>query len=398
MKVFITLIVLLAVAGFGGKFYLEKKYESELDKAIAFTGAFANIGYEKVEIGFDSSIAVTGIRITPAQYDDTITIDSLIFSSSDPMMPIKGGDIFKDGEFPESFEVKLKRLAFDARSFDKLNKEPECRSATGALKYSNAGYERYDGDMRFKMDFSNVYASKIIIDAFDQAATTEIEITMDASEVVNSVTLNEPLPITDILVATELNQNAASSFADYCAGLFKVSADSYLDKVVGSKKFSENTLGVDLGPDFRKAMSKYMRGGSRFVLQATPSDSLKDISKARFFKPNDVINLLNATLSLDGVKVPMKVPELTAAEQKAVDEKDKAKGPKKKIYVSVPAVRAREYIGNRVRIKRKGDKPSIKGRMSGFEKNRIAVDVYRHAGEMTLNVPVNDVSKFEVLQ
>jgi len=398
MKALLTIIVLLAAGGFGGKYYLEKKYERELDKAIAFAGAFANIRYEKIEIGFDSSIAIKDLRVTPAGYDDTITMESIMFKSSDPMMPVKGGDIFKDGDFPEAFEVKVKRLGLDARSLDALNKEPECRSLSGTMKYSNAGYDRLDADMRFKMDFTNVYDSKVFIDMFDQASTTTVELTLDASQVANVVTGNEPVPITEVIFATELNEGAAQNFTDYCASLFKVSADTYLDKVVNSTKFSENSFGVDLGPDLRKALTKYMRGGSRFVVESRPSEQLKNIAQAQFFKANDVLGWLNMTVSLDGVKIPVEIPELTAQEQAELDAKDSAPVVKKREYVAVPAVRARGYVGRKVRIKRKGDKPTIKGRMSGFEKNRIAVDVYRHAGEMTLNVPVTDVAKFEVLE
>ena len=155
---------------------------------------------------------------------------------------------------------------------------------------------------------------------------------------------------------------------------------------------------MDLGPDFRQAMAKYMRGGARFVVESKPSEQLKNLSRAQFFKPNDVLGWLNMTVSLEGVEIPVEIPEISAAEQAAIDEKKRAPAVKKKEYYAVSAVRARDYIGRKVRIKRKGDKPTIKGRMSGFEDNRIAVDVYRHAGEMTLNVPITDVAKFEVLQ
>ena len=401
MKTLLILIVLVAAAGFGGKLYLEHKYESELDKAISFatySGAISNIRYDKVEIGFDSSISVKGLRVTPAGYDDTITIDTLTFSSSDPMMPLKGGDIFKNGEFPEEFETKIKRINFDLRSFDKLNKTPECRSLTGAMKYSNAGYDRYDGDMRFKMDFRDVYNSKVYVDIFDQVSTTEIELTMDASKVARAVTRQDSLPINELLLATELNQDAAANIVDYCAGSFEVTSDAYIDKVVSSKKFTENTFGVDLGPDFRQALAKYMRGGSRIVVDSKPSDKLKNLSQAKFFKPNDVLGWLNMTVSLEGEEIPVEIPEITAAEQAVIDEKKKGPVVKKREYVAVSAARARDYVGRKVRIKRKGDKPTVKGRMSGFQNNRIAVEIYRHAGEMTLNIKLSDVSTLEVLQ
>lgn len=398
MKALLILIVLVVVGGFGGKFFLEKRYEDQLDNAIAYAGSFARVRYENINIGFDGSIEIRDLRITPAQYDDTITVDSIVVNSSDPMMPIRGADIFKDGEFPDMFEVKVKRLALDARRLDKLNQYPECRSLFGAIKYSNAGYDRYDGDLRFKMDFSNVYESKVYVDAFDQASTTTIEISMDASQVVDVFTQNEPVPVTEIIYAAELNEDAAQGFTDYCANLFKVSTETYLNKVVASSKFSENSFGVDLGPDLRQALAKFMRGGSRFEIESRPSEQLKNLSQAEFFKPNDVLGWMNMTVLLDGETIPVKIPELTAAEQDALDKKNSPPVVKKKEYVAVPAIRSADFIGRKVRIKRTGDKAMIKGRMSGFNDNRIAVDVYRHAGEMTLNVPLSDVAKFEVLE
>jgi len=379
---------------------LEKKYESEIDKALVSAQAFADISYDKVNIGTDSSITISDVRISPKGYNDTISLGSVFVKSSDVLMPIKGANTFKGGKFPDSLEVKLTHLAFDTRAFDQLNTESECRSLLGTLKYSNAGFSRMDADLRINVDLSNPSSSKIYIDMFDQASTTTIEAGLDVNSLGSTIALDEPFPLGDLQFTSELNEEAANSFTNYCSGLFKVSQETYIDKIVSSTKYSENTFGADLGRGIRNALAQYLRGGSRLVVQIRPEEDLTNPSQAASMKFNEIMQAMNLVVSLDGQKVQLEIPELTVAEEEAIAiaEQESAAAIPEKEFVVVPAARAREYIGSKIKIKRKGGKPSIKGRMTGFEKNRIAVEVYRHAGEMTLNVAVSDISKFEVFK
>lgn len=398
MKKIIIILVLLGLAVFAGKLYIENQYETELNNAIAMAGAFADIRYEKVEIGFDSSITIKDIKITPTDFGDTVAIRSIRFNSSDPLFPIKGSKVFEQGKFPAQFSVDVKGFDVDAALIDKANEGKECRSMQSAVRYTAAGLDRINSDMRFEMDFRDPSSSGGSIRILDQLSTSTIELDMDATQL-TGIALGGDIPITKIELTTELDADLAKELTAYCAEVYKVTPETYLNKVVASAKFSQNTFGADLGPDMNKSVVNFMQGGKRFSFRARPTEKFGGIQSIANLRPDQILSRLNLSVSLDGLRVPLTIARETVEEkqERADEENDVIKEKnRQRRYVKVNLGTASQYVGQRIRISRKGDKKRIKGRMSGFNDNRVAVEVYRHGGEMTLNVSVDEIRKFEV--
>lgn len=403
MKKVIIILVLLGLAAFGVKLFLENKYESEIDKLLSMMGASGMVRYENVEIGFDSSISINGIKINAPGFDDTIGVRSIKFNSSDPMFPFKGPKIFEKGKYPEQFSVGIKGVDADAALVDKANEEAygeKCRSGLTVNRYTAVGLNRVNTDAFFEMDFRDPTSSGGSVRIFDQLSSATVELEMDAT-LFAGVALGGDVPITKIELTTELDADLAKDLVAYCAEEFKVTPEVFLSKVVGSPKFAQNTFGADLGEDMHKAMIEYMKGGKRFSFRARPTEKLGSYQYIVNLRPDQILSRLNLSVSLDGLRVPTVIARETVEEkQERIDE---AKGivaekNKQRKYVDVKVSSAREYIGQRIQINRKGDKKRIRGRMSGFNDNRVAVEVYRHGGEMTLNVPVNEIRTFKVLR
>lgn len=398
MKKIIIALVLMGLAAFGLKLFLENKYSSELDKAINMARPFVDIRYEKVEIGFDSSISIKNLKITAPDFDDTVGVRLIRLNSSDSLFPFKGLDIFKDNSFPEQFSIDINGIDIDAELIDKANEGKECRSVQSVMRYTAAGLDRINSNMRFELNFRDPSSSSGNIRILDQLSTTTIELEMDATQVA-SVALGGDFPIKRIELTTELDPDLAKELNDYCAEVFKVPTETFLSKVVGSEKFSQNSFGADLGTDMHKAVIEYIQGGKRFSFRARPSETLGNISSIADLRPNQILNRLNLSVSLDGLRVPLVIARETVEEkQERVDERENLaeQRNKRRSYVGVDLGTAKEYIGKRIRLVRKGDKSSIKGRMTGFQDDRVSLEVYRHGGEMTLNIITSDIEAFEV--
>jgi len=58
-KLFILLLLTAAIV-FGGKFYVERQYEKELDKLIRLAKPYVDLRYKNVSIGFDGSLSLHG--------------------------------------------------------------------------------------------------------------------------------------------------------------------------------------------------------------------------------------------------------------------------------------------------------------------------------------------------
>jgi hypothetical protein len=408
MRNLVVLILVLVGAAFVAKVVVEKRYESKLDEAIAFTRGFVDIRYDDIKIGFDGSIAINGLSITPDGRDESVSVASITAKSSDRMFPVKGIEVFEDGNFPETFEVDVRQFSApieilendgaDGTYFDFLSKGEECRSFTSSFNYSKAGYSRIDTDIRVAFDFSDVYNSVVRFEQFDQTASSTVEWIFNASEVERVFTRqSDQLPVDDIRFTYELEPAAAERFVAQCAKVFSVTPEVYLEKVVGSAKYSQNSFGADLGPEMRAALVKFMQGGSQFSVTSKPGPQLKKFEQLQFYKAKDILRWMNLTVSLDGEKIPLTASVLaddSNAENGGIDAAQKSK-PK---YFSASASKANSYIGRWVRIKRSGQRKSLEGELTGIDDdNRLMVEMYRHGGLMTLTVGIEEIKQFQVL-
>ncbi len=408
MKNLVIVLLLLAGVAFGGKFVIEKRYESKLDDAIAMARGFAEISYDNVKIDLDGSISLNGLSVLPAAFEQSIDFGRIRAISSDRLMAVNNFSAFDSGKFPERFELSFDRMSLPVEEFEKLPAEQlwgpggakECRSLMTSYNYSSAGYSRIDADLRMAIDFSDIYNAVANVDIFDQTSSTSLEWVVDASQVKSVATgRSNQLPISEINASFSIEPDAAERFNQQCADHFKVTPDVFLEKVAGSTKYSENSFGVDLGPKMRDALVKFMRGGSEFSLKSKPSSQLKKMEQLKFYKTKDILRWMNLTIELDGESLPLTESVLEAEEQ-ALEKKKQAqqKAEVKPTYTIVSASSVERYIGRWVRITRTNSRKSIEGKLSGINAdNRLMIDMFQHGGLMTQTVVRSEIKRIEVL-
>lgn len=408
MKNLVVVLLLLAGVAFGGKFVIEKRYESKLDEAIGMARGFAEITYDGVKIDLDGSIALNGLSVKPAGFEQSIDFGRIRAISSDRLMAVNNFSAFDSGKFPERFELSFDRMSLPIEEIEKLPSDQlwglsgakECRSLMTSYNYSSAGYSRIDADLRMAVDFSDIYNAVVNIDIFDQTSSTTLEWVVDASQVKSVATgRSTQLPISEINANFSIEPDAAERFNKQCADHFKVTPDVFLEKVAGSTKYSENSFGVDLGPKMREALVKFMRGGSEFSIKSRPSSQLKKMEQLKFYKTKDILRWMNLTLELDGESLPLTESVLVAEEQ--AEEKKKQEQQKteaKPTYTIVSASRAEQYIGRWVRITRTNARKPLEGKLSGVSpSNRLMIDMFKHGGLTTQTVGRDEIKRIEVL-
>ena len=399
MKKIVILLVLIGLAAFGVKSYLEHKYESEINKALIMAGASRFISYEKVDIGFDSSISIQGVKVTPPDLGDTVGIRVIRFASSDSLFPFKGPKIFAKGTFPKQFSVDIKGVDVGAAVLEQAVDGVDggqCQSANSMYRYTAVGLDRIKMDTFFEMDFRDPSLSNVRIRFRDPLSSSDISLEVDATKLA-SVALGGDIPITKIEVTSELNADYANEITAYCAGVFKLTPDVFLQKVVASARFSQKTFGADLGRDMSEAIVKYMQGGQRISVRARPTETLGSIEKIVNLRPNQILNRLNLSASLDGVRVPLMIASQAVEEvSQSAEDEEKGVDDQERKYVGVSLSVASKYLGHRVRVSRVDDKKSIKGYLVSVNEEHIAIKAFRYGGQMTLNVPIEDILKFDV--
>lgn len=411
------IVFLLALAGavFGGKHYLERQYEKELDKFLRLGSGTVFMQYADVEIGLNG-ISVRDFSITPAGTNEPVLIENIRFTASDPLFPLKGPKVFAKGKFPAKFGVKADNIGVSASLIETIPSDQHCKSVQALILYSEIGIDRVTGDLNVRFDFSDPQQSAMSIAGYDQALFTELELSFDASAVNSSSFANSPLPLTDLRLVTEMEKSYADPLVEYCAGKFNVSKDDFLNRIVASKKFAQNSFGTDLGAEFGQAFAGYVAGNSRLTIQSKPSDQLKRISDLGQYDPAYIARLLNLSASFNGDDVAIELAKPAAdseteiaseaakqftalLEGKPFDADAEAESVVvKKTYQQAPVIRAQDYLDRPIRIVRTGLKSAMKGRLIAVNNGALEVLIFRHSGEIVYKVPFSEVSKFEVLR
>lgn len=400
IKNLFLLVVVCAAVLFGGKYYIEQRYEKEIDKAVRLYGV--PVSYKDVKLDFDGSLALNGLKMTMPDRSDDIRYGQIKLSSSDRFAFVKGSNMFKKGKFPEDISIKINDMQFSSDLIDYGPKSKHCRSIETTLMYSILGQERVYADMDVSIDRSDPYNSVIDIYYSDPTGTFDLQFVLDIEGVLQAAQGGSDAAFEEVTFKSELDPAVSETVVAYCADLFKISGDEFLEKVVGSSKYSSNSFGVDLGPAFREALTKYMRGGVAANVRSEPSNQLstkqlvklaENDFKSDFFKPRDVLRWLNLSVFIDGNLVPT-----TIVEEKIVEKKsDKKPARRLAKYESVSVGQVARYVDHDVRVSRtKGRKP-IRGRLLSAKNGLLAIESYRFSGVMTLKVAVGDVSKLEVL-
>ena len=75
-NLFLLLVVCAAVL-FGGKYYIENRYEKEIDKAVRTYGV--PVSYKNVELDFDGSLSLNGLKMTMPERSPRVTSLTSVF-------------------------------------------------------------------------------------------------------------------------------------------------------------------------------------------------------------------------------------------------------------------------------------------------------------------------------
>ena len=426
----------MAAVVVGAKFYIESKYKEELDKGISSAKLFADISYDDLSLGFDGSLDLQGLRVTPNGSYDTVSVKSLRLEGLDFSFHINGKSRLEKGDIPPRLSFVLDQLKFPTVMYEELVQEEECKSITGLIRYSAAGFDEIVMNARLNLNISDPLSAFLDFRGDDQISSSSFSMYFDAKQANPLTIATQGPPIQSMSYELYLEEQAAQSMLDYCAKLFKLSPELYIDKVVNSKRFMVNSFQTDLGTKAQTAMVDFLKGGKSVSISSSPSSRLMNPSFAANASPSQMLRMMNLTVELDGENVPINTLGFGGPQDDSLDEEEDAiadsetepeqvegfkrrdleellNAPdgtvqerarpqlvkkKKSRYSHVSLNDARDYIDEDIRILRTQDRSPIEGRLLGIEDNILSIEIFRYGGVMTYTVPYSDVVKMELKQ
>jgi len=429
MKKIVSIIILLAIAVIGSKFYLEYRYKSELDKAIRQVSAYAEVMYEDLEIGFDGTIKLVELRITPNSGFNTFSVKSVEVAGFGLMDHLNAKSRLAIGDLPPMVKLNVSQLKFPASVYEDLATRDHkvCRSFESSILYSLAGVEDVIYNATLEFDLLLPDEANINLTAFDQISNSSFSMSFNPLQANVGSALSGANPINSFEYTYSLDQIASTSIVSKCADVFKVSQDQFLNTVVGSNQYLVNSFGFNPGETAKNALGEFLRGGKTLSVRANPGQGL-NITTLNGATPVQIMRALGVSVSLEGDPVPIsyfnsgsQVSKLNdvgsrsdIAETegfKRRDLEDLLNGPddtvqrksksstsrrRKAQYDVASLVQVDEYVDREVRVSRTNDRSVIEGRLLDVEDKVLSIEMFRYGGTMIYTVPYEDVSRLEI--
>jgi len=425
MKKILVFALLCAALVVGAKFYLEHQYKKELDGALQTARLLAEVEYENLSVGFDGAVRLLNLRITPNSGFDTFKVNAITLSGLDLLFHLNGKSRLEKGEYPPRLNLDIDEVSFPVSVYEDHIGEQTCRSVSGTLLHSSAGFDQVMAKANIDIDLADPFAARVNVSVRDQVSRTNIEIDFNARQTNAAVLSSGEVPIQSMRYTFFLEEEAAKAMVDYCAKQFTVSPEAFLDKVVASEKFMTNSVAVDLGKEARQAMADFLQGGKEVEIRSTPSDRFKNLSFVSTSAPESIVSMLNLQMSVDGNAVPIRTfesaeNEADLADDQGVGELDfkqsdidklqsesatqsepseiRSRRKRKNRYRVATLNKVDEFIDRDIRVSRTNDRSAVEGRLLDSQDKVLSVEIFRHGGVMTFTVPFKDIAKFEVKQ
>lgn len=309
MKKLLIFLVVVAAIVFGGKFGLEKYYESKLDEAIAYAGAFASIDYNNVKIGTDGSISINNLSIRPRSIDTYVRLDKITLFSSDILLPINLTSFIKRNEFPDELGLRVENLDYEPSVFEAdIANNQQCRRLETTLISDVIGINRLNANIEMSLQM-NPDNAVLDFSSTDQIAMMNSKVTFDSSMLNQARQSSSSQPLDEVRLNYKLNEQVASKVINSCANQLAISTDDFLNTVVANPGFLRST-GLNFGVEANQALAEVMQGGKWLSIRSKPNSSLNNLNSLSFYQPKDIIRLLGLKVSLDSEEIELDFADL----------------------------------------------------------------------------------------
>ncbi len=216
-------------------------------------------------------------------------------------------------------------------------------------------------------------------------------------------------------VTYQIDPDFVTKAQQYCAAARELTVDAFIESMLNmDEKQLAQQLGFRPGPGLIAAIKSFIKNPNEVSFSIYPPEAI-DPASLSFYKPEDLPSVLNLELSVNGEPVTdlsFSVPEQTVKSESGLalqlpDAKTvfspgaRQPGKLKKPdptqeYVPTPIAQLRSYMDKNVRVYIDQENAVRKGVLMSVEKDQIVIKQRLYGGDMTVHVPLKQISKVEV--
>ena len=421
-KTVVGLVLFVAALMSGVTLYIRLQIKTALEDVITEMSPVAEVRYASVSVTLGGTIRVHNIEIRPRAFNDPLRIfnDPLRIEGIEVETPglwflLTGTRKLRDGELPEHLRATVRGLAFNldgpvAETFDRFF--AAAMQSSGVAPLSNCGDVRYFdlnafqrlGYQSFVFDISLGYR-------FEKGGgplriTTEWRMRDLAAATVNFEVAGASSNLTNVrgtparlraFNAVYQDLSVTDRSKRYCSRASGMTIEQYIESEMKRSDAEYRAhWGLIPGPGLRQAYREFLTKPGEVRVQITPSVEL-DIQTLQLFKPEDIVSMLNLSVSVNGKAVTdlsmMPVPSTPIS---AAPSAPATPASVTSEFRAVPTPDLAWHIGKTVRLHlthggtREGRLLQVLDGMARVERRLLG-------GTMALAIPLRQIERVEVL-
>ncbi len=435
---FMGLLIFTGALYGAAKGYIHYHVSSELDKIIPLASPFAEIRYQGIGSSYEGSITVENISVYPSDSNDEITIESAriagdglpflyrlmvgSFQNTPPekfRLSVKGFSIPLDGDLAASYINMLE----EAKQVSGVKDPDGCGVMTGlSLDLLGAlGFYSITMDAALDVDLDSATGRAETQLDFDLQGVGYSQINLLLSHLPQPgsamTEVRQPL-LSEMSVAYQIDSDFVVKARQYCAASRGLTVDAFIASMLNmDERQLAQQLGFIPGPGLIAAIKHFIKDPREVSFGIHPSEAI-DPATLSFYKPEEIPEILDLKLAINGEPVTdlsFSLPAQTAStgvhtsglasqlsDAKSAFSSDI--GAAKKLKRPIPAreylptkiAQLHNYMDKSVRIYVDQENAMRKGVLVSMTKDQITIKQRLSGGDMTVQVPLKQISRVEV--
>lgn len=417
-RLLLALLLLPIVIYLGLKFILYRNTKSSLEKITDMAAPFMSIRYDGIGSSLGGAVQIANVKIQPNHLNDVIRIKNIEIKTPGLGFLLAGKDKINEGDFPESLRLSLEGVAVDMdgpmmNMLDRLLETGAAEQsiahcggihALGPGLYRKLGYNTLVSDIRVGYELDKKTGRLHVRTEWN---TEEMSL-FNADFFFTSV----PASAKDVGQFSPRLTEAKVYYKDlaytdrlkrYCASASNISIEDYINAEVGQESSSfTQQWGIVPGAGLREAYRQFLIAPGEVRFEMRPSGGI-DPASMHLFRPEDLLGMLNPTLTVNGTPVtdlsfqlkPKPVAKAAENDQDA-DVASEHRAAQKSGYQMVRSAELPKYIGRSIRIREK--RGAIReGVLSEVTPTQVTLERRYGGGAVTFQVQIKQIEKVEVL-
>ncbi len=430
MKIVVALLIVLILIAGGVGGYLWYDTKQHVDQFIAIAKPFAEISYGGIEVSPAGSLGVSRLRIVPNTVNDVVTIGAIRLHAPNILALLETRWKLGRGELPGALSLSVREFEFplyggilgaslpssrQSKPFDDLDALGCGQVAHFAgTEWQEMGYDQFIGNVEigYRLDTArNTLAFQVDSNTRDWATMNMdmgFAIPGSARSIMELAAQAKPkLASLNITIQDDgFNQRRNN----YCAAKAGKTIDDYLADHVRRLTERLSANGINPGPGLIAAYRRFLSGGGRITLTATPPAPI-DPSELQYYSAEDAIKLLGLKIQVNGEAVAdlsaswdsAKVARALGAEpapEKPVEEATPAPAEQvvmiQKSYHSTPVDELAQHVGKIAKL-RTVTGATFKGQLEAVIEGIVKIKIHKSGGNVTLSLRTNEINSAQVL-